>query len=68
MTFQNPIQKANYIRQAMINPAAFVRQALPNLPAEIANDPNQILNFMRQNMGVTDMDIQNAMSQIPGGW
>ena len=63
--FQNPIQKANYIMQAMTNPAAFVRQAIPNLPPEISNNPNQILQWMQQNGMVTQQDIQNAMSQMP---
>ncbi len=65
MQFQNPVQKMNYILQAMRNPAAFVRQHLPGIPEQIINDPNQILQYMQQNMGVTQMDIQNASAQIP---
>jgi hypothetical protein len=65
MRFQNPLQKMNYIMQAMQNPAAFVKQHIPNLPDQIANDPNQILQYMQQNMGVTQQDIMNAQSQIP---
>ena len=64
ITFQNPIQKMNYIMQAMRNPAAFVRQHL-NIPDQIANDPNQILQYMQSNMGVTQQDIQRVASQIP---
>lgn len=64
MTFQNPMQKMNYIMQAMRNPAAFVRQHL-NIPDQIANDPNQILQYMQSNMGVTQQDIQRVSSQIP---
>lgn len=63
--FQNPIQKWNYIMQAMANPAAFVRQAIPNLPPQIANDPNQILAWMQQSGMVTQQDIQNAANSIP---
>lgn len=63
--FQNPLQKMNYIMQAMSNPAAFVRQNLPEIPNEILNDPNQILQYMKQNMGLTDQDIRNASMQIP---
>lgn len=65
MRFTNPIQKMNYIMQAMQNPAQFVRQYMPNLPQEISNDPNMILQYMQQNMGLTQQDIQNAASQIP---
>ena len=68
MRFQNPMQKMNYIMQAMRNPAAFVKQHLPNIPDQIANDPNQILQYMQQNMGVTQQDILNAQSQIPVGY
>lgn len=63
--FQNPMQKMNYIMQALRNPAAFVKQHLPNIPDEIVNDPNRVLQYMQQNMGVTQQDIQNAQSQIP---
>ena len=65
MRFANPMQKMSYIMQAMQNPAAFVRQNLPGIPQEISNDPNRILQFMQQNMGVTQQDIMNAQSQIP---
>ena len=64
-TFQNPIQKANYIMQAMQNPAAFVRQILPNIPQDISNDPNRILQYLQQNCGVTNAQIQQAAMQIP---
>lgn len=63
--FQNPMQKAQYIMQAMQNPAAFVRQAMPDIPAEIANDPNRILQYMQQTRGITNEQIQQAANQIP---
>lgn len=65
--FQNPFQKMNYIMQAIRNPAAFVRQNLPGIPEEAFNDPtgNGVLQYMRQNLGVTDQDIQNAANQMP---
>lgn len=63
--FQNPIQKMNYIMQAMRNPAAFVKQQLPGIPDQILNDPGQILQYMQQNCGVTQADIQRVASQIP---
>ena len=65
--FQNPIQKMNYIMQAMQNPAAFVKQHIPNMPDEVLRDPtgNSALQYMQQNMGVTQQDIMNAQSQIP---
>jgi len=65
--FQNPIQKMNYIMQAMRNPAAFVKQHIPNMPDEVLRDPtgNSALQYMQQNMGVTQQDIMNAQNQIP---
>lgn len=67
MRFQNPMQKMNYIMQAMQNPAAFVKQHIPNIPDQAFNDPtgNSVLQYMQQNMGVTQQDIQNAQAQIP---
>lgn len=61
----NPFQRANAVYQAMRNPAAFVRQMIPDLPQEISNDPNQILQYMQQNMGVTNEQIQQAAYSIP---
>lgn len=65
MQFQNPIQKANYIMQAMTNPAAFVRQAVPDLPPEISNDPNKILQYLQQTRGISNEQIQEVASYIP---
>lgn len=65
--FANPVQKANFIRQAMMNPAAFVKQYLPGIPEQAFQDPtgNAVLQYMVNNMGVTQADIQNARSQMP---
>ena len=65
--FQNPIQKMQYIMQAMTNPAQFVRQHLRGVPEEAFSDPtgNAVLRYMQQNMGVTQQDIQNVSAQIP---
>lgn len=63
--FQTPIQKANAIMMAMQNPAAFVRNAIPDLPAEIANDPNRILQYLQQTRGISNAQIQQMMGQIP---
>ena len=60
----NPVQKMNYILQALRNPAAFVKQAIPDLPDNISNDPNQILQYLKQTRGVTDQQIQRVAGQI----
>ena len=43
MQFQNPIQKAAYIMRTLTNPAAFVKQQFPDVPDDIANNPNQVV-------------------------
>lgn len=63
--YANPIQNANAIYQAMRNPAQFVRQAIPDLPPDIANDPNRILQYLQQTRGITNEQIQMAASMIP---
>lgn len=67
MQFANPMQKANYILQAMRNPAAFVRQNIPGIPEQAYNDPsgNGVLQYMMQHMGVTQQDVQRVSSQMP---
>lgn len=60
-----PVSRANAIYQAMVNPAAFVRQAIPDLPPQIANDPNQILQYLQQTGRVTPQQIQQVANSIP---
>lgn len=63
--FQNPMQKAQAIMQAMRNPAEFVRQHIPDLPENIANNPDQILNYLQQTRGITQQQIQQIAQQNP---
>jgi len=63
--FQNPMQKMQYIMQAMQNPAAFVKQAFPDIPAEIQNNPNQILSYLQQTRHISNEQIQNLQNQLP---
>lgn len=58
--FSNPVQKMQYILQAMTNPVAFVRNAFPDIPTEIQNSPGQILQYLQKTRGVTDGQIQQA--------
>ena len=60
-----PMQKANYMMQAMANPAAFVRQHFPDIPAEIQNNPNQILQYLQQTRHISNDQIQNLARQFP---
>ena len=56
----NPFQKFNMISQAMQNPQAFVRQAFPDIPDEISNDPNRILSYLQQTRGITNQQLQQV--------
>ena len=62
--FTNPMQKVQYIMQALTNPAAFVRQALPDIPAEISNDPNRILQYLQQTRGISNEQMLARISLI----
>jgi len=59
----NPIQKVSRVMQAMRNPAAFVRQSFPDIPAYMQNDPNQILQYLQQTRGITSEQIQDIINQ-----
>lgn len=63
--FQNPIQKAQYIMQALTNPAAFVKQQFPDIPDQIAGDPNQVLRYIQQTRGISDSQLSQIMNQYP---
>lgn len=62
MQFQNPIQKAQYILQTLTNPAAFVKQQFPDVPDNIANNPNQVLAYLQQTRGISNQQIQQLMN------
>ena len=59
---QNPLQRA---LQAMSNPAMFVKQMFPDIPAYMQNDPNQILQYLQQTRNISNNDIQNILTQHP---
>jgi len=64
--FQNPMQKMNFIMQAMQNPAMFVKRQFPDIPDNISNDPNQILRYIQQTRGISDQQIQQLYSMYRG--
>ena len=68
MQFQNPLQKYQYIMQAMANPAAFVKQHIPDIPDDMLNDPGRILEYLKRTRGVTDQQIQQLMSRGGPRW
>ena len=62
--FNNPVNKMMYILQAMQNPAAFVKQHFPDIPPEIANDPNQIFNYLQQTRNSVNQQQINQAQQM----
>lgn len=64
----NPLMQMGQMMAAMRNPVAFIRQNLPGIPEQAFNDPtgNSVLQYMMQNMGVTQNDIQKAAGQNLG--
>lgn len=58
---QNPMQMMASFMKAMMNPAAFVRQCFPDIPQNIANDSNQVFNYLQQTRPqVSQQQIQEA--------
>jgi len=58
---QNGLQSVlERARSMMQNPQQALRQFLPGLPEQIANDPNQIINWLQQTGRVTPQQIQTA--------
>lgn len=68
MQFQNPLQRANYIMQAMTNPAAFVKQQFPDIPDNIMNDPNAVGNYLQQRFGAPSPQAQQFAQQNMNGY
>lgn len=57
----NAYQKVNQIMQSMQNPAAFVKQQFPDIPDNILNDPNQVLQYLQQTRNISNEQIQQMM-------
>lgn len=67
MTGANSIlDRARSIMASMQNPAQLLQQYLPGVPQEIANDPNQIINWLQQTGRITPDQLQMA-SRLMGG-
>lgn len=57
---QNVMARANQMMQSFQNPQQLLQKMMPNVPAEIRNDPNQIINWLQQTGKVTPQMIQQA--------
>lgn len=65
-SFENPAQKVAYVMQAMRNPAAFVKQQFPDIPDEISNNPDAILEYLQRTRGISSAQIQQLSGQLFG--
>ena len=59
----NPLQMMNAFAQAMQNPAAFIRSRFQDIPADMSNDPNKILQYLIQKNGITQQQLQETQAQ-----
>ena len=66
MQFNNPMQRMMSFMQAMQNPAQFVKQHIPDLPSDIENNPNQILQYLQKTRGISNQQIQQLVNQFSG--
>lgn len=64
--FLNPFQRMQQVMSVMNNPAAFLKQKFPDIPDEIMNDPNRILQYLQQTRGISNQDLQQVQAQMPG--
>ena len=48
------------------NPQAMVQKVFPDAPAEVANDPNQLLQWMQQTGKVNPQMVQMAQKMMGG--
>ena len=62
-------QVMNMARQMMQNPQQAVANAFPDIPQEICNNPNQIMNWIQQNGRVNPQMYQIAgqLMRLMGG-
>lgn len=59
----------NMARQMMQNPQQAVMKAFPDMPQEIQNNPNQIMNWLQQNGRINPQMYQmaNQLMHMMGG-
>jgi len=57
---QNVLQRARQLASGLQNPQQMIQQFMPDVPAEIRNDPEQIIQWMQQTGRVNPQMIQMA--------
>lgn len=57
---QNAMQQVQQLAQQFQNPQMMVQKIFPNAPAEVRNDPGQLLNWLQQTGRVNPQLVQMA--------
>lgn len=65
--FQNPMQRMQFIMNAMTNPAAFVREQFPDVPENIRNNPDAVLSYLQRTRGERFTQQMQQVSGAQGG-
>ena len=63
----NPMQQAQYIMNAMRNPVVFVQEQFPDVPENIRNNPDAVLNYLAQTRGNQFIQQMQQVSGMQGG-
>lgn len=61
---QKIMGQANQMMQQFQNPQQLISRILPGVPAEIRNDPNQIISWLQQTGKITPEQIQQAQQMM----
>ena len=61
---QGVMQRAQQLAGSLQNPQQLVSRYLPDAPAEIQNDPNQLLQWMQQTGKVNPQMVQMARQMM----
>ena len=61
---QRVMGQANQMMQQFQHPQQLIQRMMPNIPAEIRNDPKQILSWLQQTGKITPQQIQMARQMM----
>ena len=61
---QKVMAQANQMAQQFQNPQQLIQQIMPDIPPEIRNNPQQIINWMQQNGRISPQQVQMAQQMM----
>lgn len=61
---QSPAEKMQAVMQAMQNPFGYLHQVFPDIPASMANNPMQIMQYLQRTRNISQQDIRSTANQI----